>query len=147
MPYIFIIFITIFLISCKKPITQDYLLEHPVELRKEFTKCQQNAEDTSYCDAVIQSAQEFAKLSNQQQSNPEDFGQQVLLAQEQLVVLQGRLGIAQNNYQTLQSNQNSNPELKLAEDKLLIAKNAYQVQEQHIKVMLAVISDTSTPGL
>ena len=54
----------IFLSGCTEPLTHDYLMQHPRVLHKEFDRCQNNSSNAAYCDMVIESAQEFVKLSN-----------------------------------------------------------------------------------
>lgn len=71
------------LLGCdKKPFTEDFLLQHPATLQKEFARCENTTEN--HCDAVRQAANTFTQLLEERNEHPEAFGQQVMALQTQL---------------------------------------------------------------
>jgi len=134
------------LVSCKQSLTQDYLLQHPDVLQKEYTRCQGNGED-SICDMVIQTAEEFVKLSNRQHDDPEAFGKEIIEAETKLVNSKGNLQKVRQAFQKIKAENPSDAKLKAAQDQLDQAQEAYKTQLHYVKALLAVVSDASSPGL
>lgn len=127
------------LIGCQQSFSREYLLQNPDQLQKEFNRCRDNNENSVFCDKVIQTAEEFTKLLNQQHSNPEQFGKQILQMQQQLAKNQADLKKAQQDLAL-------SPESKEAKEKLKLAEEAYKAQLDSVKIYLAVVSEATTPG-
>lgn len=119
----------LFLVGCdEQPLTKEYLLQHPRVLHKEYDRCQ-NSPNATYCDMVVESAQEFVKLSNELAENAQLFGQQIMKAEMQLAELQLKKQQAQG---------------KEAIEEIEQARDA---QAHHVKVLLAVVAEASSPGM
>jgi hypothetical protein len=117
----------ILLTGCTEPLSREYLLQHPRVLHKEFDRCQNNNSNVAYCDMVVEAAQEFVKLSNTYADNPQTFAQQIMQEENQVVDLQQKLQGAK-------------------EDGKAMIEQAYKIQMQHVKVLLAVVAEASSPG-
>lgn len=135
------------LISCKKSLTPDYLLEHPDVLQQEFTRCQESKKEDAFCDMVIETAEEFVELSNRQHDDPESFGKEIMVAESKLIDLKADLQKAHESLQKIKMENRSEAKLKEAQDQLNQTKEACKTQSRHVKAMLAVVSDASSPGL
>lgn len=146
---IFIIIAAIFfpLTGCKESLTQDYLFQHPNILRKEYIRCQNINKESSFCDMVIESAEEFTKLENMQRENPESFGREILSTELKLADTRANIQKLNQEYQNLTAAHASESELKSVREKLEVAKKTYNAQSMHVTALLAVISDSGTPGL
>jgi len=118
--------IATFLLGCHEEITYTYLMQHPRQLQTILDECQ--LQTTSYCDEVHRAAKNFAAFVNERAENPELFGQKIMRVQQQLVLLS-------RNY--LQAMHDGNAE------KIQAAKQAYHAQKNQLKILYAVIVDTS----
>jgi len=138
-----LIVLPLLLIGCKEKQSYSYYMRHPLELKNEITECQSILEKTkeqaAKCEIIMYAAMNITALVNQQQQDPEKFGQRILEAQEnyakfKLTEKQARTGLDELK------NKNASPaELRTAQDDFYKAKKASVDQLQEIKVMLAVV--------
>jgi len=72
----------LFLFGCDQE-TKDYswYMLHPLALKEEVTTCQTNAlsgKNVSQCKMIMQAAYDMTEIVNEQQREPEQFGQRVM---------------------------------------------------------------------
>lgn len=145
--YIFRFFIlvlfSILLIGCNEKQSYSYYMRHPLELKQEITECQSILEKTkeqaAKCEMVMYAAMNITALINQQQQDPEKFGQRILDAQENFAKLKQAEEQARGILDGLKIKNASPTELRMAQDDLYKAKKASADQLQEVKVMLAVV--------
>lgn len=95
------------LAGCRDELTTSYLMQHPLVLKKEVTYCQQLGDKTpdqvAQCKRVMQVAQDLTALIEEEQQDPEKFGEKMLKLQmgnannanqEQILIMQGVLGLS-----------------------------------------------------
>jgi len=119
-----------------------WYMQHPLELRQEITKCQsrfsQNNSQTK-CEMIMHAALNMTAIVNQQQTQPEKFGQRVLDAEERLGQLKLLVISAQQAVTELKNKNASPAELKVAVDDVEKAKKACNNQREEIRILLAVL--------
>lgn len=79
-------FLLLFLLTgCKsQPLTYHYIMQHPRLLQKEILRCQVEVVESVACKEVKRAAKDFELLLTERQMNPEQFGEKILRAQEQV---------------------------------------------------------------
>lgn len=131
MKKIIILLGSFFLISCHQQLTHQYLLQHSDELAHEFYRCKKaNQPNQEYCDMVQRTEEDFVGLANVRQANPEQFGQQILSAEQQLLVLTTALEKARRDFPKGSS-------------QLVAAEHAYEDQLEKVNILLAVVRATT----
>lgn len=135
------------LAGCNRQYSHEYLLQHPDTLQAQLANCRASTEYTDYCDMVKHTTEEFIALSSLRRDNPELFGKQVLQAEMDLGTFKDALQKARQDYDALKAKNASEADLKASEDKLKAAKDAYQIQLQKVKILLAVVTGTSSQEL
>lgn len=116
----------ILLTSCNQQTTHMYLLQHPKELKAEVEHCESLSQSSEYCLMVKRTYEDFYGLVNLRQSNPLQFGQQIISAEQHLVVLEETLKRAKKDFPS------GSKDVKDAE-------KAYDEQQQKVNVLLAVV--------
>jgi hypothetical protein len=131
------------LTGCNEKQTYSYYMRNPEVLKKAVMRCQSNTqtskEDIAQCEIVLYSATKMIALVNEQQENPEKFGQRILDAEAEYVNAKEAVRKAQANVDELKNQQTSAADLMAAQDDLYKAKKAPADQLQEIKVLLAVV--------
>lgn len=115
-----------FLLGCHKEINYISLMQHPNELKTVLRECQ--LATYSYCDDANRAAKDFTLLINERAEDPELFGQKIMHAQQELALLS-------QNY--LQAQQGKN------KDKTKAVEQAYRAQKNKLKILYAVVLETS----
>jgi hypothetical protein len=141
------LFIAFLLASCNQPVTREYLLQHPKNLQKTLSDCQNNNTSTAACEMVFQLAEEFVKIANERGSNPEAFGKQILKTQEQVASLTEKLTQAKADYKKLRAANASDNDLAKAAASIRLLEEAYRIQHEQVKLYLAVVAATDSVGL
>jgi hypothetical protein len=82
---IFISMLAMLMLGCKKQYSYAYLMQHPAELKQQVAYCQAhgnqaNDQDTQ-CETILFAAASFISLVNEQQDDPQQFGQKILSAE------------------------------------------------------------------
>jgi hypothetical protein len=111
-----IFILSLFLASCQKELTYDELISHPKLLQKKYQECEQT--ELPQCDMIRRAAVDFSDLIRTQMQDPDAFGRQVMLAQQQLVQLN-------NDYQ---------------KEKTPAAKDALAEQQTKLHALYAVLA-------
>lgn len=113
--------------ACGQQPSHMYLMEHPDKLKKEVMYCESAQHpDEQYCLMVRRSAQDFYSLVSLRRSNPEEFGKQIISAEQYLVKLRNELQTAEK------SNSANSQQVKDAE-------KAVEEQTQKVHILLAVV--------
>lgn len=118
----------------------DWYMQHPLVLKEDIGKCMAQAgreKNAAACDIVMRAGVSMTALVNQEQEDPEKFGQRVLDAEEALAVLHEQVVQAEAAVRDMKD--------AAAQKSLNKAIKAYRDQERQIKIYWAVISLTS-PG-
>lgn len=140
---IILIAISVGLMGCSQKTTYSYLIEHPTELKNQFDACQsleqKSPDQVTQCEEVTRAAAYVSAVINEQQQNPEAFGQKVLDIEAANVKLEKAVEEAQQNIAALKAKQASASELQSAQQALASAESQLNTQRQQLKVMLAVI--------
>lgn len=112
------------LTACQqKNVTEEYLMLHPTQLKKEWSQCKQSA--TSNCDVVKQAFYHFNLLVDDQTSDPELFGARIMKIQQTLASLK-------LNYDKTKMTGN--------QQEIAVAEKAYRDQKQQLKILYAVVA-------
>lgn len=147
--YAALVLITFSLFGCKERQSYTYYMRHPLVLKQEVTECQSSFEKTkdqaAKCEIVMYAALNMTALINQQQQDPEKFGQRILDAQENYIKLKEAVIQASQVVDDLKSKNTSPADLRSAQDDLYKAKKACADQLQEIRVFLAVVG-LGSPG-
>ncbi|GEM_PF-2828065 len=132
---ILLLLMSIGLTGCDQSLTREYLLLHPDYLLKEYQRCQ-NQDSSLPCDFIVKTAEEFMRVSNQRNTDPEEFGKMILQGQMKLSDLQDKIAV-------LQAKTKSPAE----EQQLTDLRRAYENQSQQIQMWLSVVSESDSPNL
>ena len=135
-----VILLVPFLLACTEAEkNDDYYMQHPLELKQAIMACQGSfvqGVKAAHCDMMMRAAVNMEAIVNQQQEDPERFGQRILHAEETLAQL--KLAMIEAGKKAEDSHL-SPAESKRAQDDLDNAKKAYDKQYQEVKVLLAVL--------
>jgi hypothetical protein len=125
------LFFCVLLSGCQdEAYSRYYLLTNPSVLKSEYFHCQKNKFNQEYCDRVLRTMEDFVGLVNVHDANQQQFGMQILDAQEQLAKL--TTDLARENTQTPKN---------LA--KIQSLEQASEVTREKIEVLLSVVGATS----
>lgn len=142
-PVIFILFLPLLLNGCRDKKTYSYYMQHPAALSGAIARCQSEPEKTgdkaAECEIVMFAAENMISLINEQQDNPEKFGQRILDAQMAYSTLKQQADEASQSYQRLQMAHASDAQLRIAKDDLYKANKTCADKLEQIKTMLAVV--------
>lgn len=124
-----LVLLIIFALSgCKKQDSYDYLMSHPSYLKRELLRCRDT--EQGFCAVINKAGHDFSDLIEARVRNPQAFGQQILALQEQLAA-------AKMTVDELQKNPRVNDKA------LLAARESLQRLCQQVRVMIAVVRETS----
>jgi beta-N-acetylglucosaminidase len=129
-------FLTIVLTACDKKMTYSYLMTHPQVLQTAVEKCQEDNSDEETCRVVSYAANNMITIINEQQKDPEKFGEKLMQSQWQLSDLEQKMQMAKAKLNTLKT---SSSNLKTAQKDFAEAQKAYQDKKAEVQVMLAVL--------
>lgn len=127
------------LTGCEEKISYSYLMEHPQKLQKEVEKCEENNSATEECKIVSYAANNVMMLINEQQADPEKFGDKLLQQQTELGELKIKINSAQQKLSQLKMQKENAEKIKAAQNNLEEMQKQYQDQYQEVKYKLAVI--------
>lgn len=135
------------LMGCSEQHTYSYLMQHPAVLKNDLTDCQSSIQKTKeqakQCEVVMNAAANVMTILNEQQQDPEKFGQRVLDMETQYEQSKSALHQAQEALENLKKNQAAAADIAAAQTKLDQQKQACDEQLQEIKIFLAVIGINS----
>lgn len=144
---VLVMLLPIALAGCQEKMTSTYLMQHPDELKQAITDCQamneKTKEQASQCETVMYAAANMLSIVNEQQENPEKFGQRIMETEGTYVKATDELREDQRALADLQAKKVSPAELTAAEDKMEKAKKAVDEKRDEVKVMLAVLGLSS----
>lgn len=139
--------LTIALVGCNEKLTYSYLIEHSNVLKQKVADCQsideKSSEDISQCQIVMSAAADLIIIINEQQDDPEKFGQKILNAESDWVKAKEKLHDTQQILSTLETKKASSVELQAAQRNLDQAKEAYKFKHDQVKVLLSVVGMNS----
>lgn len=135
------------LAGCHQTYSSEYLLQHPNTLEAEFSKCQNDSADASYCDVVKQTTQQFVALANVRRDDPELFGKQILQAELDMVNAKEQYAQTKDALTKSKNNHDADAVITAATEKLNQAKQAYKDKTVKVKTLLAVVAATSSDAL
>ncbi len=81
---LFSLLIPFFLSSCGEQKTYFYLMTHPQELQKTIKHCEESGSFDNPCEIARKAANDFSEKSRVHDEDPEKFGQQILMLQQEL---------------------------------------------------------------
>lgn len=95
------------LVGCQEKVTASYLMRHPLALKKEVLLCQKEGDKTQsqldHCANVMSAAQKLSQYMDEEQQDPEKFGEKMLRLQsnykgdpeqkEDIEIMQGVLSL------------------------------------------------------
>jgi hypothetical protein len=140
--------LVVVLSGCEEKKTYLYYMQHPLVLEKAAQACQTDQKTSSQendCQIVFHAASKIMSLLQEQQADPEKFGErimdnQMIYANKYQAVLQ-----AQQTFNQVKKNHAKTTALRTAEDDLYKAKKALFNQREEVAVLLAVVG-LSSPG-
>ena len=128
--------------GCKENLSHSYLMQHPLVLKKEVTRCQslvdKSSDQATQCASVMSAARDMMAIINEQQEDPEKFGQKILDTEAAYVNAKNDWRQAQQIVNKLKANNASPAELDPATEKLAQAQKFYENQSETMKTLLAV---------
>ncbi|MBX3709751.1 MAG: EexN family lipoprotein [Gammaproteobacteria bacterium] len=132
------------LTGCHEKHTYSYYMQHPEVLKKAVATCQSSRllskEQVAQCEVILYSATNMISLINEQQADPEAFGQRIMDAQAAYIKLKDEVRKAQVSLDVLKKDkQASTSDVRAAQDDWYKAKKACAEQFQEVKVLLAVV--------
>ena len=145
-PFKFIVVFSMFamLVGCQEKVNYTYLMEHPAFLKDEVMRCESSggkvSSDAPSCDLVMRAANDFTNLINEQQEDPEKFGQRILDAESTYVKAKINLKEEKKSLSLLKDKKGESAEQKIAQEKLEKAEKDYQEKRTDVKILLAVVS-------
>lgn len=126
------------LTGCKEKVTYSYLISHPKFLEKEINRCRNDGE-TEDCKIVLSAATDLNDIINEQQMDPEKFGQKILDAEYECVLAKEALVKETQIFNDLKE-KNSNPaDVQKAQVALRSLQAAYDEQHEKVKIYLGVV--------
>jgi hypothetical protein len=133
--------------ACHADMTRTYLLTHPEQLKKEIEVCHepgsQTAEHNNYCEMVMSAADQFIKMLNEQQRDPENFGMRVMDAQIACAGKKQALDDAQQHLDYLLEQRALPEEMNKATETVNKANADYLASKLQVEILQAVIGVNS----
>lgn len=140
---IFSFFLLLALSGCNEKITYSYLMEHPLYVKQEVGRCQtidhKSSADKAHCEMVMVAATALMSMINEEQENPEKFGQKVMETELAYTKAKEQQAQAIQLFQELKARNASSTEVLSAQEKLNQAEKTCQDLHQKIKTLLAVL--------
>lgn len=127
--------------------TYSYLLMHPHILKREMNACQKQVqigeEPTTHCGLVDKAASQMMELIEEQQKNPEKFGQDVLLLQLQASTIEQDVNAAREQVNKLRAQHASSKLIDDAESAYAESLKLQNTINDNVRIALAVIGLSS----
>lgn len=131
------------LTGCEKTYDYSYLMQHPQVLKKEIGRCQGDGyispNKVEYCKIVMYAGENMLSILQQEQDNPEKFGERILTIETAVAKAKIALDDAQKAYQALKEKQAGEDTVSKAKEKRDRLEKIYNDQYQEMQVMLTVI--------
>ncbi len=139
-------FTVVALTACQEKPSYNYLVQHPLELKKAVERCQSNESTTTAaeCDMVMNAANKTMMLLKEQEENPEKFGEKILMVELEYIKAKTASKQTEQALADLKAKHAPAADIKLAEAKVQLANKAYQDKCDEKRAMLAILS-LSTP--
>jgi predicted membrane protein len=135
------------LVGCKQELTYSYLMKHPNVLKQEVAECQsideKSNENIKQCQITMNAAADLILIINEQQDDPEKFGQKILDSEIAAAKAKEKMYNAQQVLNRLKSENSPEAEIKAAQNELHQAREDYKQRRENVKVLLAVVSMNS----
>lgn len=139
---IFLVPFILILTGCKEKLSYSYLIRHPNVLKQAVVNCQsldeKAANEVEQCQIVMNAAADLILVINEQQEDPEKFGQQILTTEEVCVKAKEELQKTQQTLNAVKGKKILGSELQTAENNLIKAKKNYQEQHEKVSILLGV---------
>jgi len=121
-----------------------YLMSHPDYLQMSYNRCVEGIIDsTRPCSRIRQAHADFVALIQEREQNPEGFGARILQEQENAIYLKAQFSAAQQAYYAIDRSKSS-ADLQKQRLELDKKKSDYQASGEQVKILLSVISATSS---
>jgi len=150
---IWIVVCAVFLLtSCEQNRNYQYLLTHPSALKKEVERCDKLAEnqkdtispdDKKHCELVMYTAANMISVLNEQQDDPQKFGEKIMAAQLAIGKTKELIQSLKQTLDQINITKIDPDKRKLIEKQLADAEDLYRKQIEEIKLFLAVMSLSS----
>lgn len=117
-------------------------MQHPNVLKKELIKCQTDnstQETGKQCQVVISAAQNLMQLIDEQQTDPEKFGQKIMEIQNEYVASLAALKTQQEIVNALQQKNTTSADLQTARDKLQQIQADVENKQYELNVFMGII--------
>jgi hypothetical protein len=142
-PFFFLV-MCVFLVGCKEKDSYSYFMHHPTVLKQKLARCQaernQSGKEVAQCEIIMYAVVNLTALAEEQQEDPQKFGERILRAQMSAAQAKNILVIAKKKLDEYEKKRPIVKEQQAAQAKLDHAKQIYQVQKEDVKVLLAVMS-------
>jgi hypothetical protein len=127
-PLCIIFFIWMNLTGCEEREDYAYLVHHPLVLKQRLARCQQEVlHQVAPCEVVFYAAANLTALAEEQQADPQQFGDRILRAQVAAMAAKKTLARAQKEFDQYEKKQASAGRQR-AQEKLDEARQVYQAQ-------------------
>lgn len=133
------------LAGCHHELTYSYLVRHPDVLKDEANRCDEQKDASDQCKLVMRAATDFMNALNEQQQDPERFGQKIMQAEAAFVTAKQEMKAAQAEVRSLKDQKRSEEEIAAAEQKLTAAQEAYKRHKEEMQLLLGAAS-VNSPG-
>lgn len=138
-----LLLISCLLAGCGEEKNLTYLTDHPLILKQEIINCQTNTAvvdrgQNAYCQTVMTAATKVIAIINEQQENPEKFGQKILEAETQLIKLKNKMHQLERLLSTVKADRGKTDEIISLQSQYELSKIAYRDQYQTVKTLLAI---------
>lgn len=143
----FLSILPISILGCNQTYSHEYLLSHPDVVQSELAKCRKQTEFTAYCDMVKHTSDEFESLENVRATDPLAFGKQIIQSEIDSAAAKDNWQKIRDEYQQMKMQNPANPDLKDLQNKLIQAEHAYQMSQQKVQTLLAVVGSMSAGAL
>ncbi len=120
-----------------------YLMLHPRDLQTNYERCLEGIRASGACSTIRQAHNDFIALIHEREQDPEHFGARILQEQENAIYLKTTFKASLAALASLDHSQ-AIPNLQKLHLELDQKKSAYQASEEQVKILLSVISATSS---
>lgn len=144
---IILFYLVIPLYGCEDQLTYSYLQQHAGVLKQKVAECQsideKSSENIHQCQVVMNAAADLIVIINEQQDDPEKFGEKILTAETELAKTKSKLINTQQIVNDLITKKSPAPELQIQQKNLNQIKEAYRAQREQLRVLLSVVGMNS----
>lgn len=121
-----------------------YLMQHPEQTQRYYNQCVAEVASTSLpCEMITRAQADFTVLVNRHDQDPVEFGRQLLLAEENADYFKQNLQAAIEAYHIVGAKKPGIEEMRVARAEVDKAQAAYDLGLEKVRIMLAVIAETS----